>query len=296
MGMKRVLVTGGRGFIASYVIEELQRMGVKVITNVRAVDKVDQDSYIKDCEVYTMDTRDKAGMYSIIQKVDGVIHLAGLLGTSENMRQAELMNEVNIGGALNVLNACDQFNIPLSMIGVGNHLENNPYSISKTTAERYALMYAKYFKTRVNVTRTWDAVGPRQKFGKVNKILPTFINKALKNEDISVYGGKDKCATIDLIWAGDIAKILIASLVEARDGNIGNVFEAGSAIPIRVYDIAELVINECGSSSKIIEVPMRAGESEGAYVVAKNPYANISKQRELADYLPETIEFYRANL
>lgn len=294
--MKNVLVTGGRGFIASYCIEELQRQGIEVVTNVRAEDKVTEDLYAKGVTVYTMDTRDKAGMYGIIQKVDGVIHLAGLLGTAENMRQAELMNEVNIGGALNVLNACDQFNIPLSMIGVGNHLENNPYSISKSTAERYGLMYAKYFGTKVNVTRTWDAVGPRQKWGKINKILPTFINKALKNEDISVYGGKDHCSTIDLIYAGDIAKILIASLVEASNGNKGNVFEAGSAIPMRVYDIAQLVVKACHSQSKIVEVPMRQGESEGAYIVAAHPYDKIGEFRKLEDYLPETIEFYKKSL
>lgn len=291
----KIFVSGGRGFIASYVIEELQKLGHKIITNVRAQDIVDEQLYADNITRYVVDMRDKAGIYSIIQKVDGVIHLAGLLGTAENMRQAELMNEVNIGGALNVLNACDQFDVPASFIGVGNHLENNPYSISKTTAERYALMYAKYFNTRVNVTRTWDAVGPRQKWGKINKILPTFINKALRNEDILVYGGKDKCATIDLIYVGDIAKILVKSLEEATRGNKGNIFEAGSGIPIRVWDIAELVIDACDSKSRIVEVPMRPGESEGAYVVANKPYP-LDSYKTLNEYLPKTIEFYRSQL
>ena len=289
--MKKVLVTGGMGFIASYVIEELLHQGFEIITTVRG-ELSSRVGWLENATIYNLDMRDKAGMYSVIQKVDGVIHLAGLLGTAENMRQAELMNEVNVGGALNVLNACDQFSIPASFIGVGNHHENNPYSISKSTAERYALMYAKYFNTRVNVTRTWDAVGARQKWGKINKILPTFINKALRNEDILVYGGKDKCSTIDLIYVGDIAKILIQSLYKAMAGDIGNVFEAGSGIPMRVWDIAKTVVKACNSQSKIIEVPMRPGESEGAYVVASNPYP-LDSYRKLEDFLPETIEFYR---
>ena len=280
----RIFVTGGNGFIASYVIPQLKELGHDIVTNVR------NDNTVPGCVTYKIDTRDKAGMYGIIQKCDGVIHLAGLLGTSENMRQAELMNEVNVGGALNVLNAMDQFNVPGSFIGVGNYFENNPYSISKTMAERYALMYAKHFKTRVNVTRTFDAVGPRQKFGKINKIIPTFINKALKNEDISVYGGKDQCSTIDLIYAGDISRLLIQALFESISGHTGNVYEAGSGIPRRVYDIAEQVIKACNSQSKIIEVPMRAGESVGAHVVAKEVLKNA---KPFEDYLLETIEYYK---
>ena len=280
----KILVTGGNGFIASYVIEQLKELGYDVITNVRTKKE------ILGCTTYIVDTRDKAGMYGIIQKCDGVIHLAGLLGTSENMRQAELMNEVNVGGALNVLNAIDQFNIPASFIGVGNYFENNPYSISKTMAERYALMYAKNFGTRVNVTRTYDAVGPRQKFGKINKIIPTFINKALKNEDISVYGGKNQCSTIDLIYAGDVAKLLIKSLFEAMNGNICNVFEAGSGIPRKVYDIATKVVKACNSNSKIVEVPMRQGESVGAFVIAKEV---LKDAKPFEEYLPETIEYYK---
>jgi nucleoside-diphosphate-sugar epimerase len=276
----KIFVTGGKGFIASYVIKELQSRGYNVVTNVRTKDEV------TGVETYVMDTRDKAGMYSIIQKSDGVIHLAGLLGTSENMRQAELMNEVNVGGALNVLNALDQFKLPGSFIGVGNHFENNPYSISKTMAERYVLMYAKNFGTKVNVTRTYDAVGPGQKFGKVNKILPTFILKALRGEDISVYGGRDHCSTIDLIWVGDVARRLVEGLVSPDKGNV---FEAGSAVPMKVIDIAEKVVQVCGSKSQIIEVPMRQGESECAHVVAQTS----SSTRFFDDYLPETIEYYK---
>lgn len=291
--MKKVLVTGGRGFIASYVIEELQSRGYKVITTVRNEDKLGED-FNKDVTVYTMDTRDKAGMYGIIQKVDGVIHLAGLLGTSENMRQAELMNEVNIGGALNVLNAIDQFKIPATFISVGNHKENNPYSISKSTAERYALMYAKHFGTKVNVVRTFDAIGARQKWGKVNKILPTFINKALRDEDISVYGGEKDCSTIDLIYVGDIAKILV-DVLEMTNLNVNDVvFEAGSGFPMRVHSIAKKVIEAVGSKSRIIEVPMRAGESVGARVVAEHPFPMTYKTFD--EVLPETIEFYRKQM
>lgn len=85
--MKKVLVTGGMGFIASYVIEELLHQGFEIITTVRG-ELSSRVGWLENATIYNLDMRDKAGMYSVIQKVDGVIHLAGLLGTAENMRQA----------------------------------------------------------------------------------------------------------------------------------------------------------------------------------------------------------------
>ena len=288
--MKKVLVTGGHGFIAGYVIEELKRQGYQPVTTVR---HSEPNPILDDVIVYHAEMTNEAEIYSVVQKCDAVIHLAGLLGTSENIRQAKIMNEVNIVGALNVLNALDNFKLPGTFISVGNHFENNPYSISKSTAERYALMYAKTFDVRVNVVRTYDAIGPRQKWGKINKILPTFINKALRNEDISVYGGKDKCSVIDMVYVGDIAKILIDVLKRAdSEGLKGHLFEAGSGEESNVYEIAEKVIKACNSQSKIVEVPMRFGESEKAHVVAKDRYP-LEHYKDFDSVLTETIEYYR---
>lgn len=286
--MKRILVTGGHGFIAGYVIEELKRRGYLPITIVRHEEK---NPILEGCIVYYCDIRDDAAVYGAVENSDGVIHLAGLLGTSENIRQAKIMNDVNVNGALNVLNAVDNFKLPAVLIAVGNHFENNTYSISKTMAERYGLMYAHNFGTKVNVVRALNAVGPRQKWGKINKIIPTFVNKALKGEDISVYGGRDNCGIMDMIYVGDVAKVLVNALEKADAGEIGQLFEAGTGIGRPVYEIAEMVIRLTGGRSKIAEVPMRAGESNRSMVVAKNPYPIDYRQFE--EVLKETIDYYR---
>lgn len=288
--MKRVLVTGGFGFIAGYVIEELKRQGYQPVVTVR---HDEQSEILKDCIIYKADMTDEASIYGAIEHCDGVIHLAGLLGTSENIRQAKIMNHVNVNGALNVLNAVDNFDIPAVFIGVGNHFEYNTYSISKTTAERYAIMYAKNFGTRVNIVRALNAIGPRQKWGKINKILPTFINKALRNQDIEVFGGEDHCSIMDMVYAGDVAKVLVDVLKRTDKGEIkGQVFEAGSGIGYPVYVIAEEVIKACKSNSKIIEKPMRFGESERSVVVANTPYP--IEYRSFNDVLSETVTYYKS--
>lgn len=287
--MRNVLVTGGHGFIAGYVIEELQRRGYNVIATVRSEFGIAHDEdYLLNCHEILVDIRDKAGMYSAIQKCDGVIHLAGLLGTSENIRQADIMNDVNITGTLNILNACDNFHIPLVVIGVGNHFENNTYSISKTTAERYALMYAKNFDTPVRVVRAFNAYGPRQKYGKVNKIIPTFINKALRGQDINVYGGELNCSMMDMIYVADAAHVLVNALEDYKTTEL--LTEAGSGVGYPVWEIARMIVKMTSKRSSLVAVPMRQGETIGSHVVAMSPA--FAGMKSLTDGLKETIAYY----
>ena len=295
---KRILVTGGYGFIAGYVIELLKEKGYQPVVLIR---HIEESELLEDTIPYIGDIRDKALVYGAIEHCDGVIHLAGLLGTSENIRQAEIMNETNIGGALNVLNAIDNFNIPGVIIGVGNHFENNTYSISKTTAERYALMYAQNFGTKVSVVRALNAIGPRQKWGKIKKIIPTFINAALRDEDINVYGGEKGCGIMDMVYAGDVARVLVDVLEglagwSGNDNHIaqdpGKIFEAGTGEGWPVWEIAKLIVELVpGTKSKLKPLPMRAGESTRSRVVAGNPYP--IRYQPLKSVLKETVQYYK---
>ena len=287
--MKRILVTGAYSFIAGYVAEELKRKGYYVVGTVHHLGEVPKGFD----ELYLADMRDRAAIYSAVEHVDGVIHLAGLLGTSENIRQPELMTEVNVGGALNVLNAVENFKIPSVFIGVGNYWMNNTYSISKYMAERYALMFAENFKTPVNVVRALNAYGPRQKWGKIRKIIPTFINAALRREDIPVYGGHKQCSKMDMIYVGDVARTLVDVLgTKSFKGVLGQVYEAGTGSEPSVWEIASRIKEVTKSKSKLIEVPMRAGETNNSRVVAEKPYFN--DYRKFDEAIIETVEYYKA--
>lgn len=306
--VRKIAVTGGHGFIAGYVIEYLKSLGIQPVTNVR---HTEDNPVLKDVEVYNIDILDEGGIYSMCEHVDGVIHLAGLLGTSENMTQAKILTDINVNGALNVLNAVKNWNIGGVFIGVGNIGQLNPYTISKEMAERYALMYAKYMGAKVNVVRAMNAIGPRQKWGKVNKVLPTFINKALRNEKISVYGGKHDCGLMDYVYAGDVAKILVDTLIDPEGAKkintdddypysytppfiYGNVYEAGQGIEITTYELAQKVIELSESKSEILEIPMRLGEANRVRVVADHRYP--LEYIPLDEVIKRSIKYYRGLL
>lgn len=299
--MKKIGVSGGEGFIASYVIQELQARGYKVVTNVINNSWKSDEIYkdiLKDCDVYNIDIRDSAGMMQMIGHCDSFIHLAGILGT-RHVENAWNFYDINLKGAINILDALREFKIPGVFISVGNYFEHNNYSNSKVAAEREVFKYAKFLETKANVVRALNAVGARQKVRNTGKIMATFITQALRSEPINVYGGKDNCSIMDMVYAGDIAKVLCNVLLDLDKyypdlkNKYGNLFEAGTGVGYSVYEIAEMVKQMTGSSSQIIEVPMRDGESERSKVVAENPFPIDYKP--LKEIIKETIDFYKKN-
>lgn len=291
--MERVLVTGGSGFIAGHVIETLESYGYEVVTNVRK-NLRSIPSHLERADIYTTDMRDHAGIFSLVEQVDGVVHLAGLLGTRhiENPRD---FYEVNLLGALNIFDAADTLQVPVVSIAVGNWFELNNYSNSKYAAEREALKYAIYKGTPINIVRGLNAFGPRQKIIGTGKIMPTFISKALVGLPLEVYGGRRGCGIMDMIYVKDLAGILVDVLegTAMSTQRPGQVFEAGTGQGIPVWKIAELVVEQAGSSSQILEVGMRPGESQRSVVVAQRPYPYALTP--FADALDETIAYYRGN-
>jgi len=296
--MKKICITGLNGFIASYVTQEALNRGYNIIGNIEG-NIYEHEELFKDYKdrikiYYGLDIRDSAGVYHMIERSDGVVHLAGLLGT-KNVDNAWNFYDVNVRGGINVLEACKQFNIPTVFIGVGNYFETNNYSNTKYAQERECLKYSKFSGVRGNVVRALNAIGARQKWLNTGKILPTFIMKALHNEDITVYGGKENCSVMDLVYAGDVAKVLLNVLEKTSSGEMkpaSNTYQAGTGITPTVYEIAQWVLKEIPeSTSKIVEVPMRFGETPNSRVVADNPYP--IDYRDIHEVIKEAVDYYK---
>jgi UDP-glucose 4-epimerase len=285
--MKKVLVTGGTGFIGVNTCIELERKGYEPVVLDRHMKRRTRSLV----ERILGDTRDRTAVDAAVGSCEGVIHLAGQLGTQETVRHPHTAAETNVLGSLNVLAAAHAYSVPMVYISVGNWWMNNPYSISKNCAERFALMYRKELDTRVTVVRALNAYGPGQKEQPVRKIIPTFIRACLNNEPISVYGSGAQI--MDMVHVTDVAKILVAALERQPD----KIVEAGTGRRTSVNDIAEMVIREVGQGS-IDHVPMRPGEDEESVVVADTTtYGCLGLQPKdlirLEDGLVETVDYYR---
>lgn len=270
----KVLVTGAAGFIGSAVKRSLERSGHEWVS----FDHPD-------------DIRDLPAVIRAVNSVDGVIHLAGMLGTSELLGHEYEAIDVNIIGALNVLDACKDK--PLVYIATGHRGQLNTYAVTKACAEDIAKSRAMWQGQPVNIVRAFHAYGPGQKapepHGKsiVRKIIPSFVCRAITGMPIEIWG--DGSQLIDLVHVDDVADCLVAGL----EGPYGRTLEAGTGVPTTVTKAAELVIELCNSTSEIVYLPMRSGEPERSVVVANDPWECKIGLRE---GLEATIPWYREYL
>lgn len=299
--MKTVLVTGGNGFIGGYVIEELNARGYDV-----AVLDTRHRVPVAPAKVVLGDIRDPVAITEAVAHADGVIHLAGVLGTQETISNPRPAAETNILGGLNVFEACAQYDVPLVNIAVGNWWMPSCYSITKSTMERFAIMFNKYRGGRISVVRALNAYGPRQSVAapygssKVRKILPSFACRALSGEPIEVYG--DGLQVMDMIFVADVARVLVSALEYTHEhGAAPHVLEAGTGRDTTVLDIAHTVADAVGGNVPITHLPMRPGEDERSIVLGDPSTLSIIGI-EASSFVPleagveRTVAYFRHHL
>lgn len=301
----RVAVTGGAGFIGTYVVEELRRRNHEAII----FDHKGRRGDVDNVEVMLGDTRDDTAVTELAAHVDGIIHLASVLGTAETVGNPRPAVMTNVISGMNVFEAGVQYGLPVVNIAVGNAGFSNPYSASKTCVESLGHMYVRDRGLRLNQIRLVNAYGPRQSVAapygssKVRKITPSFVTRALTGAPIEVYG--DGLQVSDMVWVGDGARALVLALEAAAAGNVStHVLECGPASHNRVLEVAELVAKEAeqftGITSPIAHLPMRPGETPGAFVTC-DPTTLAPIGMSNADLLPldqgiaRTVGWYAEN-
>lgn len=286
----KVGVTGGAGFIGGWVCEALVQRGHEAVVFDHRAERGDNSwaqanlRASQTHRVFLGDTRDDVAVTEFAAQVDGIIHLASVLGTQETVHNPRPAVMTNVISGMNVFEAATQYKLPVVNICVGNAGMSNPYSASKTCVETLGHMYVRDRGTLLNQVRVVNAYGPRQvpaaPYGpsKVRKIMPAFICRALTGQPIEIYGDGQQVS--DCVWVGDVAEALVAALEIASYDRVGNygvdqprVVEVGPRDNHTVREIAKLVnstVQSMGLSDRadIRHLPMRPGETPGARVTA----------------------------
>jgi UDP-glucose 4-epimerase len=274
----KTLVTGGSGFIASWVRKELLARGHTVLV----MDHQDRRQTLDDGEEFFLgDVRDATAVTEAAAHCDGIIHLAAVLGTQETISNPKPSAETNILGSLNLFEAATQYGLPVAYAGVGNHFMRlqgtGCYTITKSAAEDLARMYNLYRDGgRITIVRPVNAYGPGQSVAapygtsKVRKILPSLSCRALTGAPIEVYG--DGTQISDCVYVADVATAFVQALEHtAEHGPTERPVEVGPMESRTVNDIARLVRDEAARLTGrnpvgITHLPMRPGEVPNAIV------------------------------
>lgn len=272
--MSNVLVTGGAGFVGSYIVEKLVKEGhdVRVIDDLRTGNTdnlksvIDQITFVKDSIL-----NDRA-LEPLMHKVDTVYHLAAEVGVNRVIgRDKEVWENDYTGTAValdsalrhgakkflftsssEVYGKFDQERLPMKECD--KFEPDTIYGEAKLRGEKLVSAYSKYFDLAGVSTRYFNAYGPRQTLN--GYCVPHFIDAALKGEDIKIHG--DGSQTRDLTYIDDAVKLTMALLDDRlKDKVKGEVFNIGTGFAISMNDLAQKIIEMTGSKSKVRHIPKR---------------------------------------
>lgn len=286
----KCLITGSSGFIGSHIADELKKKGHEVY----GLDVLPPKWNNIPTKIGSV--INKEDVYSAMDGMDFVFHLAGMLGTHELVDAPIEAVKINIIGTLTVLDACKNFDTKLIEVSKPNCWINT-YTITKVAAESFVEMYRREHGVKAATVKWFNVYGTRQPLQEESgykKLIPTAIVNALKNIDIEIYGNGEQ--TMDLIHTKDTANATIA-IMENWDKCEGGIFEIGTGQEFTVNEIVNRIVQLTNSSSKIIHIPMRKGEWENTHIKADT--ANLKEttgwkqEISLKDGLVETINWYK---
>lgn len=302
---ERILITGGAGFIGSHLSETLLEHGKKVTliddlttgrwSNIHHLDKN------PDFRVIIASTDDDQLVYKEVEQHDIVYHLASAVGVKLIIDQPVKTVETNFRTTDVVLSACsryrrhflitstsevygkstqEQFQEDQDIVMGPTAKRRWSYACSKALDEFLALAHFYETELPVFIARLFNTVGPRQT-GQYGMVLPRFIQQALRNEPITVFG--DGRQTRCFCSVGDVVRGLVDLPKEPRA--IGQVVNVGSQEEIAINDLAQRVIERTGSKSTLKHIPYSEAYGEGFDDMERRK-PDLSKAKDLIGWSP----------
>lgn len=267
---KKILITGGAGFIGSHLCEKLLVEGnrVVVIDNLSTGSRANIEPLLSH-EKFTFvqnSILNKDVMALLIKDCDQVYHLAAAVGVRLIVEDPVHTIETNIFGTDIILQLVNEFKKPLfiaSTSEVYGKSESVPfreeddtvygstqmprwsYAASKAVDEFLALAYYKQYGLQSVVGRFFNTIGPRQT-GQYGMVVPRFIDAALANKPIMIYGdgAQSRCFS----YVVDVVDAAVSLMDSGRA--FGDVFNIGSTEEITIEALADMIIKLAGSKSE----------------------------------------------
>lgn len=302
----KILITGGAGFIGSHVVENYQDRAeeIRVLDNLRTGYRHNLDG-LRHTFIEGSVT-DRELVKKAVEGVDHIFHLAALVSVPESMAKPGECVDINVHGLLNVLEEASAAGVKKLVFASSAAIygdnptvpkletmfpePKSPYAITKLDGEYYLGMFEREGLLETAAIRFFNVFGPRQDpKGAYAAAVPIFIEKAVGNETITVFG--DGLQTRDFIYVKDIVGAL--SFVVETPGVTG-VFNAGYGGQITINDLANGIIAAAGSSSKVLHAAERAGDVQHSRASADKLRAvGWVPRYTLEDGLAVTLDFFK---
>ena len=298
-----MLVTGGAGFIGSYLCEELLMRGHEVyaLDNLSTGSMLNLEKAMESPRFHFQkgSVLERKMVLELTATCEIVVHLAAAVGVRLIVDKPLESLHTNIQGTEIVLEYANRFrkkifiastsevygrnsNIPLGeeddRIYGSTTISRWSYAGSKAMDEFFALAYHRTTHLPIVIGRFFNTVGPRQT-GRYGMVIPRFVRQALKGEAITVYG--DGSQTRTFTFVGDVARAVADLLFESNaEGQIINI---GGEQEIGILDLALMIKHLTNSSSEIRCIPLEEAYMEG-FEDMQRRVPNISKLKSIIQY------------
>lgn len=317
--MKRILVTGGAGFIGSNFIRgvltgSIKRPGVKGIKIIN-LDKLTYSGNLDNLKDLSKDPRyefvkgdicDKKLVSKVIKKCDVVINFAAESHVDRSIKDPSSFIKTNVCGTQVLLDAARANNVKrfvqISTDEVygsvskgysdeGSHLlPNSPYAASKTSADLLARSYFVTFKMPVIVTRSSNNFGPYQ---YPEKVIPLFITNAIRDKELPLYA--DGSNVRDWIYVGDNCDAVYFVM---ERGIPGEVYNIGGGNEVRNIDLTKKILKMLGKTEKLIKFVKDRPGHDKRYALDSYKLYKLGWRPSPAGFdrkLESTVAWYKGN-
>jgi len=285
------LITGAAGFLGSHLANLLVREGHQV----RGIDdqSAGDPAVLSPDVLYTRgDVNDRPKLWTLLQDVDCVYHLAARVSVPESVIYPREYNATNVGGTVSLMEAMRDVGVRrvvfISSGAVyGDHqkqplresaspIPHSPYAVSKLAAEYYVRTIGDLWGIDTVCLRVFNAYGPGQRLPPSHPpVIPYFLRQAVRGSSLVIHGSGKQ--TRDYVFVDDVVTAMIAA--STAPGVDDLVINIGSGVETSVQELVKLVVEVTGSNLDVIKNPKLDGG-------VSRMVADLTLAREKLGYQP----------
>ncbi len=265
---RRVLITGGLGFIGSNLAHRLVELGAKVLIVDSLVPDYGGNLYnvhdIRDrLQVNIADVRDVHSIRYLVQEQDFLFNLAGQVSHINSMIDPLADLDINVRAQLTLVESCYRYNPDIRIVHLATRQqygrpqklpvdEKHPLQpadingIHKIAGEMYFILYHQVYGLRTTSLRLTNTYGPRQLIAHNRQgFIGWFIRMVLMDEEIQLFGDGEQLR--DMCYVSDAVDALL--LAATQEQAIGNIYNVGGPKPVALKEIVDTLIDIAGQGS-----------------------------------------------
>ncbi|MEK7540654.1 MAG: NAD-dependent epimerase/dehydratase family protein [Patescibacteria group bacterium] len=292
--VKNILITGGAGFMGRWTAKNLLNKGHKIwiLDNLSNGSEKNIEEFRDKLEDFIIgDIKDKELVSELFKNnFDICIHFAAAIDVQESIDNPEKSFNDNCLGTFNILEQCRKHNVKMVFASSalvyktaepGRKITEEhalyascPYTASKINGENLVMSYSKTYNLPVVILRPFSIYGPYQRSDSEGGVMSIFINKKLKGEPLEIFGDGEQGR--DFFYIEDCAEFIARACFS--DKAIGQIFNAGSGIEVKIKDLAEKIADD--------KIEIKFIKHHHPHAEVMNMRADSSKAEDVLNWKP----------